>query len=75
MPIGAALGGITVGTIADFVGRRQAMMLSGIPYLVGWTLIAVSRATQGTAFYALTLSGRFITGYACGCASLLVPVG
>lgn len=74
LPVGAAIGGITIGSVADFVGRRQAMMLSGIPYFIGWALIAVSRVTSGPAFYGLTLTGRFITGYACGCASLLVPM-
>ncbi|KAG9457497.1 hypothetical protein H6P81_002005 [Aristolochia fimbriata] len=66
--IGAMIGAITSGPIADISGRKGAMRMSAIICLVGW--IAVYFA-QG----ALSLDiGRFCTGYGIGVLSYVVPV-
>ena len=50
------------------------MMIVGIPFLIGWALIALSRLVAGSAFLGLIYTGRLVTGYASGAASLVVPV-
>ena len=49
-------------------------MVCGIPFFVGFLLIALSRLTTGAGFYGLILTGRLLSGYSCGSASLVVPV-
>lgn len=50
------------------------MMVCGIPFFLGYLLIALSRLTTGVGFYGIILTGRLFAGYACGSASLVVPV-
>ncbi|XP_068661174.1 sugar transporter ERD6-like 16 [Aristolochia californica] len=66
--IGAMIGAVTSGRIADFAGRKGAMGMSAICCLVGWLAVYFS---QG----ALSLDiGRFCTGYGIGVLSYVVPV-
>uniref|UniRef100_M1A723 Sugar transporter ERD6-like 16 n=1 Tax=Solanum tuberosum TaxID=4113 RepID=M1A723_SOLTU len=66
--IGAMIGAITSGRIADFIGRKGAMRMSAIFCITGWLAVYFSMGT-------LVLDmGRFLTGYGIGIFSYVVPV-
>ncbi|KAK4266466.1 hypothetical protein QN277_027382 [Acacia crassicarpa] len=66
--IGAMLGAITSGRIADFMGRKGAMRMSSGFCITGWLAIFFSKGS-----FSLDL-GRFFTGYGIGIISYVVPV-
>ncbi|KAI5349615.1 hypothetical protein L3X38_002504 [Prunus dulcis] len=68
LTIGAMLGAITSGRIADFLGRKGAMRMSASFCITGWLAIFFSKG-------ALSLDiGRFFTGYGIGVFSYVVPI-
>ncbi|KAJ1528408.1 hypothetical protein ONE63_006822 [Megalurothrips usitatus] len=58
-PLGALLSGLLV----ELLGRRGAIQLTAIPYVVGWVCLALSKQ------FTLICVGRFISGLAVGMAS------
>ncbi|XP_069743985.1 solute carrier family 2, facilitated glucose transporter member 8 isoform X2 [Narcine bancroftii] len=66
--IGAAVGGIIGGWIVDKVGRKQSLMMCGLPYIIGFTVIV------GAQNIWMLYIGRLLTGLASGITSLVVPV-
>ena len=52
----------------DFFGRKIALMLTTLPFSVGWLMIGFGKVP------ALLHAGRFFSGVGVGCASLIVPV-
>ncbi|KAK9139512.1 hypothetical protein Scep_009193 [Stephania cephalantha] len=68
LTIGAMIGAITSGPIADFIGRKGAMRVSVAFCVVGWLLIYYA---QGAV--ALDI-GRLSTGYGMGVFSYVVPI-
>ena len=74
-PIGALLGGPVAGWVADHAGRKAALMLVGIPYLVGFLIMAYARfITNALIFKVVLLVGRFFTGVGLGWSCLATPV-
>ncbi|KAL3508018.1 hypothetical protein ACH5RR_033400 [Cinchona calisaya] len=68
LTIGAMIGAITSGRIADCIGRKGAMRISAGFCIGGWLAVYFSMG-------ALTLDiGRFCTGYGIGIFSYVVPV-
>ncbi|QFG20170.1 sugar porter family MFS transporter [Actinomadura sp. WMMB 499] len=66
--LGAMAGALTSGRIADRFGRRRALEIEGLVFLVG-TVVAVFAPGYGTL-----LAGRLILGLAVGAASATVPI-
>ncbi|KAJ0431912.1 putative major facilitator, sugar transporter, major facilitator superfamily [Helianthus annuus] len=66
--IGAMIGAITSGRIADMIGRKGAMTLSAVTCMAGWLAIFSSMGTL------LLDAGRFFTGYGIGIFSYVVPI-
>ncbi|XP_065853059.1 sugar transporter ERD6-like 8 [Euphorbia lathyris] len=66
--IGAMIGAITSGRIADYFSRKGAMRMSSIICIVGWIAIGFAQGSM------LLDSGRFLTGYGIGIISYVVPV-
>ncbi|KAJ4955914.1 hypothetical protein NE237_012697 [Protea cynaroides] len=65
---GAMIGAITSGTIANLIGRKEAMRISAICCIAGWFAIYFAEG-------ALSLDiGRLFTGYGIGVFSYVVPV-
>ncbi|KAK1438252.1 hypothetical protein QVD17_04058 [Tagetes erecta] len=66
--LGAMIGAITSGRIADAVGRKGAMALSSVFCIAGWLAIFVAMGP------VLLDTGRFFTGYGIGIFTFAVPV-
>ncbi|MFT4085570.1 MAG: sugar porter family MFS transporter [Gordonia sp. (in: high G+C Gram-positive bacteria)] len=66
--IGAAVGALTCGRLADAIGRRKTMIILSVVFFVG-TIGAVVAPNLG-----VMLPSRFILGLAVGGASVVVPV-
>ncbi|XP_078737600.1 solute carrier family 2, facilitated glucose transporter member 8 isoform X3 [Lampetra fluviatilis] len=66
--IGAVLAGPLAGLLVERLGRKPTLMLSAVPFVVGWLLLVTAQSPA--ALYA----GRTLTGLAGGTASLVVPV-
>ncbi|TXG63556.1 hypothetical protein EZV62_010550 [Acer yangbiense] len=66
--IGAMIGAITSGHIADFMGRKGAMRMSAGFSIIGWSAIYF---TEGAL---LLNAGRFLTGCGIGVFSYVVPI-
>jgi MFS family permease len=60
MTLGAIVGALAVGVLADKVGRKSTMVFSCIIFLVG------SLFQTGADNAALMLSGRALTGFSVG---------
>ncbi|KAF3457286.1 hypothetical protein FNV43_RR01943 [Rhamnella rubrinervis] len=68
LTIGAMLGAITSGRIADFIGRKGAMRMSAGFCITGWLAVFFSKG-------AISLDmGRFFTGFGIGVFSYVVPI-
>nr|KJB22569.1 hypothetical protein B456_004G054600 [Gossypium raimondii] len=66
--VGAMIGAITSGRIADFMGRTGAMRISSGFSITGWIAIYFSKG-------ALLLDiGRFLCGYGIGIFAYVVPI-
>ncbi|KAI9386458.1 hypothetical protein POPTR_010G026500v4 [Populus trichocarpa] len=68
LTIGAMLGAITSGRIADFIGRKGAMRMSACFCITGWLAVFFSRGP-----FSLDV-GRILTGYGIGVFSYVVPI-
>ncbi|CAK1539933.1 unnamed protein product [Leptosia nina] len=68
MPLAAALGGIIGGPLVDYIGRRRTLIITAIPFFVGWMMIAAANIVH------LVLAGRIIGGLCVGIGSLAFPV-
>ncbi|XP_022843964.1 sugar transporter ERD6-like 16 isoform X2 [Olea europaea var. sylvestris] len=66
--IGAMIGAITSGKIADLIGRKGAMRTSSAFCITGWLLVYFSKEA-----WSLDI-GRFSTGYGIGIFSFVVPI-
>ena len=75
VPFGALFGGAIGGYSADILGRKPTIIISLLPYFVGWTLLGISWYIKNSiAFKVVILAGRFITGFGLGWISLVGPV-
>ncbi|KAH8354983.1 hypothetical protein KR093_003276, partial [Drosophila rubida] len=68
MPLAGLTGGICGGPLIMYLGRKRTAMMTFVPFIVGWLLIANAAAVS------MVLTGRTLCGYAVGVASLAMPV-
>ncbi|XP_059632633.1 sugar transporter ERD6-like 16 isoform X2 [Cornus florida] len=68
LTIGAMIGAITSGRIADFLGRKGAMRMSAGFCITGWLAVYFSMGTLPLDI------GRFFTGYGIGIFSYVIPI-
>ncbi|WP_346845612.1 sugar porter family MFS transporter [uncultured Rothia sp.] len=66
--IGAALGALGMGRISDAIGRRKAVFVLSILFIVGVALCSLAPSMS------MLLTGRVVLGFAVGGASIVVPV-
>ncbi|KAM7272985.1 hypothetical protein ACFE04_027649 [Oxalis oulophora] len=66
--VGAMVGAISSGQIADYIGRKGALMVASLPNIIGWLAISFAR---DTSFLYL---GRLLEGFGVGIISYTVPI-
>jgi sugar porter (SP) family MFS transporter len=66
--VGAVVGALTAGRLADWIGRRLTVLITATVFIVGVMLAAF------TPTYPVLLVARFIIGLAVGSASMVVPL-
>lgn len=64
----AAVGSLGAGFVANFLGRRRALLVSSALFLVGAAVLAAS------VNFALLLVGRLLTGLGVGFAMMIAPL-
>ena len=74
--IGAMFGGLMAWPISDYYGRQSALVVGGVPSLLGWLMVAYAGfvTTSRDAFLFVLLVGRFLTGFATGWSIYCVSV-
>jgi MFS family permease len=71
MPLGAILGAVPSGKAADKIGRKLAIGITAMPFLICWVLMLL--APLGASIPLLYVA-RFVGGIGAGAACVLVPV-
>ncbi|KAL6516047.1 hypothetical protein OROGR_019352 [Orobanche gracilis] len=72
LTFGAMIGAVTSGKIADYIGRKGAMIVSSVFCTAGWLSIYFAQETREGP---LPLDiGRLATGYGMGVFSYVVPI-
>ncbi|XP_006834848.1 PREDICTED: solute carrier family 2, facilitated glucose transporter member 8 [Chrysochloris asiatica] len=66
--LGAAAGGLLGGWLVDRAGRKFSLLFCTVPFVAGFEVITSAQDVW------MLLGGRFLTGLACGIASLVAPV-
>lgn len=66
--VGAAVGALGAGRVADAIGRRKAIVITASIFVVGVLLAAFAPA------YWLLIVARFVIGLAVGSSSMVVPL-
>ncbi|XP_060710760.1 solute carrier family 2, facilitated glucose transporter member 4-like [Hemiscyllium ocellatum] len=69
--IGGMVSSFLLGTLAEWLGRKKAMLVNNILAVTGGILMGLSRYCQS---YEMLILGRFVIGAYCGISSGLVPM-
>ena len=62
------------GYLVDYFGRKLSIILSSVPYTIGWLLIILTVTTDNPAFRPLMFTGRFVLGLGVGWTTISVGV-
>ncbi|KAL0325815.1 UNVERIFIED_CONTAM: Sugar transporter ERD6-like 6 [Sesamum radiatum] len=66
--VGAMVGAIASGQIAEYIGRKGSLMFAAIPNIIGWLAISFARD------FSFLYMGRLLEGFGVGIISYTVPV-
>uniref|UniRef100_A0A0R3TUJ0 MFS domain-containing protein n=1 Tax=Rodentolepis nana TaxID=102285 RepID=A0A0R3TUJ0_RODNA len=78
--LGALVGSLLVGPMLNNRGRRKTLLISSIPSVFGWLLIAAAKglsppATSADPFLVFSfILGRFLSGFAAGIMNAVASV-
>ncbi|XP_034952225.1 uncharacterized protein [Chelonus insularis] len=65
--IGAMVGALPAGAMADKLGRKKALLFLSGPFLLSWLLILIAKSVW------MLYAARFIVGISVGASCVLVP--
>lgn len=68
MPLAGLAGGVVGGPLIEFMGRRNTILFTAIPFIIAWLLIGFA------VNIVMVLIGRALGGFCVGIASLALPV-
>ncbi|KAJ8935321.1 hypothetical protein NQ314_012889 [Rhamnusium bicolor] len=68
VPLGAMLICVPVGVLADLIGRKLTILLSSIPFIIGWLLVTFPMHIN------MIYAGRLLTGLAGGSFCVTAPM-
>ncbi|XP_015191171.1 PREDICTED: facilitated trehalose transporter Tret1 isoform X2 [Polistes dominula] len=68
MPLSALIGGIAGGPFIEYLGRRNTILGTAVPFIVAWVLIGLAQNIP------MILAGRAICGFCVGITTLSLPV-
>ncbi|XP_070500386.1 facilitated trehalose transporter Tret1-like [Chironomus tepperi] len=68
LAVGAFVGALPAGMLAERVGRRIATMAIGIPYLISWALLVFASGV------GMLYAGRIFAGIATGASCVVAPM-
>ncbi|XP_037951628.1 facilitated trehalose transporter Tret1 isoform X1 [Teleopsis dalmanni] len=68
MPLAGLTGGIAGGPLIEYLGRRNTILATAVPFIISWLLIACAVNVD------MILAGRALAGFCVGIASLSLPV-
>nr|XP_033341234.1 facilitated trehalose transporter Tret1-like isoform X1 [Megalopta genalis] len=68
MPLSALVGGIAGGPSIEYLGRKNTILGTALPFIAAWLLISLA------SNIAMVLVGRSLCGFCVGIASLSLPV-
>lgn len=68
MPLAGLAGGIAGGPFIEYLGRKNTILATAVPFIIAWLLIALANSIW------MVLAGRALSGFCVGIASLSLPV-
>ena len=73
--LGAALGAPCAWPVSEWFGRKPALILGGVPGVIGWLMITYAHYIPSeSGFLAVLLLGRILTGFQVGWSVFCVSV-
>ncbi|KAJ9579237.1 hypothetical protein L9F63_024653 [Diploptera punctata] len=67
--LGALIGSLPAGLLADRLGRRTVLLGLTLPFLLGWVIVTI-----GQKNVMMLYTARFILGLATGASSVVAPL-
>lgn len=67
LALGAMVGAIPAGTMADKIGRKRSILSLSVPFLLSWAMITLANSVW------MLYAARFIVGMGVGASCVLVP--
>lgn len=68
MPLAGLVGGVMGGPLIEYLGRKNTILATAVPFIIAWLLIALAVDVW------MILAGRALSGFCVGVASLSLPV-